>query len=102
MFGSFRAVISKFLKGPGSNPAKEPILQFFLSTLDVRANAIAPRIAGNTEKEPILTKVQDKLANFTYSDPIDELWSQAYYLERLLALIEPDRRSRQRETAEHC
>jgi hypothetical protein len=88
VFGYFRA-ISKFLKGPGSNPAKEPILQFFLSTLDVRANAIAPRIARNTEKKAILKKVQDKLASFIYTDPIVELWTQAYYLERLLALIEP-------------
>jgi hypothetical protein len=89
MFGNFRAAISKFFKGPGGKPAKEPILEFFLSTLDVRANAIAPRIVGDTGKETLLTKVQAKLVNFTYSDPIDELWSQAWYLERLLALIEP-------------
>jgi hypothetical protein len=87
--GYFRAAISKFLKGPGSQPAEEPILQFFLSTLDVRADALAPRIGNDPGKVTILTKVKTNIAQFPYSDPIYELWDEAYRLERLLALIEP-------------
>jgi hypothetical protein len=60
MFGDFRAAISNIFVRTGSKPATEPMLAFFLSTLDVRAKAIAPRIAGDTEKMTILTQVQDE------------------------------------------
>ena len=89
MFGDFRAAISRILVRQDSKPATEPMLAFFLSTLDVRTTAIEPRIAGDAEKMAILTRVKDKLKTFSDTTSGDKLWNEAYCLERLVALIEP-------------
>lgn len=84
-----RSFISDYLDRFRGAASIEPMLAFFLSTLDVRTKAIAPRIEGDTKKATILTEVQTKLADFPKSLATDALWNEAYRLERLLALIEP-------------
>ena len=65
------------------------MLEFFLSTLDVRAKAIAPRIAGDKAKEDLWIELKDKLASVYKFVSSDEMWNEAYRLERLLVVIEP-------------
>jgi hypothetical protein len=79
-----------------SHPLDEDtMLKYFLSQLDVRAKFVAPRIAGDAEKEALLSSVRTELSTFFerhadgHANVADDAWNQAYYLERLLALIEP-------------
>jgi hypothetical protein len=73
----------------------ETMLKYFLAQLDVRAQLVEPQIAGDKQKEDILSKVRTDLAGFFgrlnggNGNLADEAWNEAYRLERLLALVEP-------------
>jgi hypothetical protein len=71
------------------------MLIYFLSTLDVRAQMIEPKAKDQPDKLAILqeirtglNEVEQKYASY-YPGWKDAAWSDAYRLERLLALLEP-------------
>lgn len=90
------AIRSFFRIGHGRNLLREDtMLNYFLSQLDVRAKLVAPRLDGDPQKAEMLGHVCTALSTFVehhtnrHANMIDDAWTQAYYLERLLALIEP-------------
>jgi hypothetical protein len=72
------------------------MLNYFLTQIDVRLRWLAQRVAGDPYKEGILDLVRTDLAECSerlrLEGPVkaDEAWNQAYRLERLLALAEPE------------
>jgi hypothetical protein len=74
---------------------EDTMLKYFLSQLEVRAKFVAPTTVGDPAKEEVLREVCTELSEFfdrcagKHAIVDDDAWSRAYYLERLLALIEP-------------
>ena len=73
----------------------ETMLKYFIYQLQVRTKLVTPRIANDNEKEELLDFVRTELFSFYENYEswcphlVDDAWNHAYYLERLLALIEP-------------
>jgi hypothetical protein len=72
------------------------MLNYFLTQIEVRLRWLAQRVAGDPYKEGILDLARTDLAECSERLRLegavkpDEAWSQAYRLERLLALAEPE------------
>jgi hypothetical protein len=71
------------------------MLEYFLSTLEVRARAISLHLKDGGDQRKLLDEVQEKLAKLK-SEPYPanfdkdfEAWNEAYGLARLLVLLEP-------------
>jgi hypothetical protein len=79
--------------GRQSDPAADDtMLNYFISTLDVRVRAITPQVSADPARKAILDEVAGKIGNVRkIADPDDgdAAWNEAYRLERMLALIEP-------------
>jgi hypothetical protein len=77
-------------------PPEDAMLNYFLTQIEVRLRWLAQRVAGDEFKKGILDLVSKDLTEFSghlrSEGPVkpDEAWNQAYRLERLLALAEPE------------
>src|SRR4051812_14256152 len=84
-------------------PVKHPLdedtmLKYFLSEIDVRVRAVAPRIKDDLQKNAYLDEIRQSLFDFfkkeqfnrNHNNLVDDAWNEAYRLERMLALVEPD------------
>lgn len=74
---------------------KEPMLRYFVSELEVRVELIRPLVPADQQTAAVLATVTKGLAALAKSADtpdwgIDQAWIEAYRLERLLAVIEPD------------
>ena len=71
------------------------MLGYFLSTLEVRALQIKPTVSGDPARQAIFAELQTSLDSFFHplcasAAPENHgAWTEAYRLERLLALVEP-------------
>lgn len=76
--------------------SEDTMLGYFLSTLAVRALQIKPTVMGDPAREALFTELQTSMDNFpkrfsSSGAPGNHgAWTEAYRLERVLALIEPE------------
>jgi hypothetical protein len=89
--------VSAMLKpGAPTTPPEDTMLNYFLTQIEVRARWVGQRVAADPDKKEILELVGRDLTQCTerlrLEGPVkaDEAWNQAYRLERLLALAEPE------------
>ena len=74
---------------------EDAMLGYFLSTLEVRALQIKPTVSGDPARQAIFAELQTSLDSFSTrfcasAAPENHgAWTEAYRLERLLALVEP-------------
>jgi hypothetical protein len=76
--------------------ADETMLPYMLSAIEVRAKMIKQLLPADAPQQEIVSEVQRRLATFDQRCPSEGpswrnlAWCEAYRLERLLALAEPD------------
>jgi len=85
------------LSRPQQHPlAEDTMLAFLLSEIDVRTKRIEQLISGTSQVETVLEEIKQSLDHFmdrfSHLSPSlnDSAWNEAYRLERLLVLIEPE------------
>jgi hypothetical protein len=80
---------------PKSAEPEDTMLGYFLSTLSVRALQIKPTVSGDPVREALFAELQTSLDTFSArfnasAAPANHgAWTEAYRLERVLALVEP-------------
>src|ERR1041385_3399786 len=86
--------ILQWKPGHAATASPDPILAYFLVTLDVRMRRIAPTIppGSNPARDEALAEIRKSLADFTANfatAPEAIAWNEAYRLGMLFALVEP-------------
>ncbi len=80
---------------PAADECEDTMLGYFLSTLAVRALQIKPTVVGDPTRQALFDELQTSMDIFpkrfsASSAPANHgAWTEAYRLERVLALVEP-------------
>jgi hypothetical protein len=80
---------------PAADECEDTMLGYFLSTLAVRALQIKPTVVGDPTRQALFDELQTSMDIFpkrfsASSAPANHgAWTEAYRLERILALVEP-------------
>jgi hypothetical protein len=89
------ANIKEWFSSDKAGPPKlDPMLTYFLGSLDVRIRRVAPTIVSGSDpvKEGALEEIKRSIGEFTTkfgTTSEAEAWNEAYRLERLFVLVEP-------------
>src|SRR3954463_13471110 len=87
--------LSRFLREDDGEPSSsDPMLAYFLSSLDVRFRKIAPNPAGVSDpvRDKAVAEIDRALGSFkttTATFSRDAAWTEAYRIERLFVFSEP-------------
>lgn len=88
-------VIGRIFSRSNDPTIDDPMLAFFLSALDVRVKVAEIGLTADSYQAKLLSEVKERLANFGQFSQSqsrfssDAAWTEAYRLERILALLEP-------------